>query len=298
MTDIAEDTTTRPLLPVGKLSYAMPSDPLPLRTAIRVIERLTGSRKLETLYHRWRVEKYAQGDAFWGSALDMLGVDLRLHGAPWPPKVAKDEPLIIIANHPYGLVDGVSAAALAERLGRPFKLLVHEALLRVPEPVPYLLPVDFRETREAMQRNMKLRKDTLAALARGETIVIFPAGGVSTAPKVLGAAEDLPWKRFTARLIREARATVLPVYFPGQNGFMFQAISRMSMRLRIAMFVGAARRHINKPLDIVVGDPLRYTDLEARVGDREALLDYLRAQVYGLADHMPERPANDAKVVS
>jgi putative hemolysin len=291
--DIAESNTARPLLPVGKLSYAMPTDPLPLRTAIRVIERLTGSRKLEKLYHRWRVEKYAQGEPFWESALDMLGVDLRVHGSPWPPNVAKDEPLIIIANHPYGIVDGVAAATLAERLGRPFKVLVHEALLRAPEPEPYLLPVDFGESREAMMKNMQLRKDTLRALANGETIVIFPAGGVSTAPKVLGPAEDLPWKRFTARLIREARATVLPVYFPGQNGFMFQAVSRMSMRLRIAMFVGAVKRHINRPLNIVAGEPLRYAVLEERAGDREALLDYLRAHVYGLADQLPRSPSND-----
>ncbi|NMM44610.1 glycerol acyltransferase [Rhodospirillaceae bacterium KN72] len=276
----------RPLLPVGKLSYVLPDDPLPLRAAVRVMERLSGSGKLEKLYRRWRVEKYARGAPFWESALEMLGVDLRLHGAPWPPAVAEDEPRIIIANHPFGLMDGVAAAALAERLGRPFKVMVHEALMRVPEPEPYLLPVDFSESREAMQKNLQLRKDTLAALARGETIVIFPAGGVSTAPKVLGPAEDLPWKRFTARLIREARATVLPLYFPGQNGLMFHAVSKISMRLRISMIVGAAKRHMNRPIDICIGDPIRYDELEALAGNRDALMDVLRAKVYGLSSTM------------
>lgn len=278
-----QQSVNRPLLPVGKLTYALPSDPLPLRAAVRAIERLTGSYRLERLYRRWRTEKYAKGAPFWDSALEMLGVELRLHGYAWPPNLRPDEPRIIIANHPYGLMDGVAAAALAERLGRPFKILVHEALLRVPEPEPYLLPVDFSETREALLKNMKLKRDTLAALARGETIVIFPAGGVSTAPKVLGAAEDLPWKRFAARLIRDAEATVLPLYFPGQNGFMFQAISRISMRLRISMIVGAVNRQLNRPLDICVGEPLRYDILQGMGQDRDSLMDALRNHVYGLA---------------
>ncbi|MDF1750767.1 MAG: 1-acyl-sn-glycerol-3-phosphate acyltransferase [Alphaproteobacteria bacterium] len=285
-TPILSQASSRPLQPCGELSYALPSDSRAMRAVIKVIERLTGSKRLQRLYHRWRVEKYAQGAPFWESALEMLGVDMRLHGAPWPPLVDSDEPRIIIANHPYGLMDGVAAAALAERLGRPFKVLVHDALLRVPEPHPYLLPVDFSETREAMQKNLQLRKDALAALAAGETIVIFPAGGVSAAPKVLGPAEDLPWKRFTARLIREARATVLPLYFCGQNGFMFQAISRISIRLRISLFIGAASRQINRPLDICVGEPLRYEDLQAMARDRDGLMDALRTHVYSLSNRL------------
>lgn len=283
MVDLAENQQLRPLLPVGELSYVQPSDPLPLRAVTRAVERLTGSRRLEKLYRRWRVEKYAQGAPFWDSALEMLGVELRLHGAGWPPDLAEDEPRIIIANHPYGIMDGVAAAALAERLGRPFKVLVHEALLRVPEPEPYLLPVDFSESREAVRNNLELRKNALKALADGETIVIFPAGGVSTAPKVLGPAEDLPWKRFAARLIREARATVLPLYFPGQNGFLFQAVSRVSMRLRISMIVGAARKRLNRPLDVCVGEPIRFEELEGAAGDRDVLMEVLRSRVYDLS---------------
>jgi len=254
-----------------------------MRTAIRVIERMTGSRKLEKLYRRWRVEKYATGAPFWASALEMLGVELRLHGGSWPPDLAENEPRIIIANHPFGVLDGVAAAALAEQLGRPFKVLVHEAFLRVPEPEPYLLPVDFTESREAIKKNLILKKRALKALADGETIVIFPAGGVSTAPKVLGEAEDLPWKRFAARLIHEAQATVLPLYFPGQNGFMFQAVSRLSMRLRISMMVGSAKDRMNQPLDICVGEPLRYEQLTAMGEDRDTLMDAIRTHVYSLS---------------
>lgn len=279
--------TARDLRPTGDLTYVQPDDPLPLRALMRLMERASGSRKIQKLYRRWRVEKYARGAPFWESALDILGMSLRLHGSPWPPKLSKDEPVILIANHPYGVTDGVAAAVLAERLGRPFKVLVNDAFLKVPEPEPYLLPVDFNETREALRKNLNSRKRALKAMAEGETIVIFPAGGVSTAPRVVGQAEELPWKRFTARLIKEAEATVLPVYFPGQHGLMFHAVSRLSMRLRVSLMVGSVRKHVNRPLDICVGDPIRFEALADIIDDRDATIDHLRETVQGLASCLP-----------
>lgn len=279
--------TARELRPIGNLTYVQPDDPLPIRAAMRLMERASGSHKIQKLYRRWRVEKYARGAPFWESALDTLGMSLRLHGATWPAKLSADEPRIIIANHPYGVTDGVAAAVLAERLGRPFKILVNDALLKVPEPEPYLLPVDFNETRAALRKNLESRKRALAAMADGETIVIFPAGGVSTAPKVVGQARELPWKRFTARLIKEAEATVLPVYFPGQHGLVFHAVSRLSMRLRVSLMVGSVRKHVNRPLDICIGEPIRFNQLADVIDDRDATIDYLRDHVQGLVSHLP-----------
>ena len=279
--------TARVLRPIGDLSYVQPDDPLPIRAAMRLVERASGSHKIRKLYRRWRVEKYARGAPFWESALDTLGMSLRIHGGTWPPKLAPDEPRIIIANHPYGVTDGVAAAVLAERLGHPFKVLVNDALLKVPEPEPYLLPVDFSETREALKNNFKTSKRALKAMAEGETIVIFPAGGVSTAPKVVGPAEELPWKRFTAKLIKESKATVLPVYFPGQHGVVFHAVSRVSDRLRVSLMVGSVRKHVNRPMDVCVGDPIRYEQLSGMIDDRDATIDYLKDHVQGLVEHLP-----------
>ena len=98
-----------------------------------------------------------------------------------------------------------------------------------------------------------MRRQAFAALKAGETIVIFPAGGVSTAPvkmaiKPIARAEDLPWKNFAYRLIRSANATVLPLYFEGQNGAMFHIASKVSMAWRIALLLGEFNKRRGQPI--------------------------------------------------
>ena len=87
---------------------------------------------------------------------------------------------------------------LAERLGRPFRVMIHKDLLKVREMEPYSLPIDFSETREALKNNLATRHEALRLLKAGTVIVVFPAGGVATAPKGFGKALDLPWKMFPA----------------------------------------------------------------------------------------------------
>ena len=55
------------------------------------------------------------------------------------------------------LLDGIAICALAEKLGRPFKILAHSQLMRVPELIPYFLPIDFNETEEAVHNNIEAR---------------------------------------------------------------------------------------------------------------------------------------------
>jgi hypothetical protein len=90
------------------------------------------------------------------------------------------------------------------RLGRPFRVLINNDLMKIPEIAPFALPISFDETREAMAINMATRQQAVELLKAGVTIVVFPAGGVATAPKGFGRAVDLPWKMFPARLVQAA----------------------------------------------------------------------------------------------
>jgi putative hemolysin len=228
--------------------------------------------------------------SLWSSALYWLGVSLEVKGEPWPPPVQRQQRLVVIANHPYGLLDGIAICALAERLGRPFKILAHSQLMRVPELIPYFLPIDFNETDEAVRNNIEARRRALDALGAGETIVIFPAGGVSTAPLKLplrrfARADDLPWKNFAYRLIRSAEATVLPLYFVGQNGPMFHAASRVSLAWRIALLVGELNKRRGKPLKVRIGRPIPWAELSGIPSAADAVRE-LRRRVYALGDDM------------
>lgn len=266
-----------------ELTYASPGDPWLKRSIIRTMEWLSGRGYFVPLYERWR-EQYVEAGAprIIGPMLELIRVPMQIEGE-WPPALEPGVPLVIVANHPFGIVDGIGALALAEDLGRPFRVLINKDLLKVPEIRPYSLPVDFTETREAQAANIRMRKEALELLKAGTTIVVFPAGGVSTSPTPWGRAVDLPWKTFTARLITEAGAQVLPVYFKGQCGPFFHAASWVSLTLRLSLIIRELRNYVGKPLRMRVGRLIPSAELAGRK-DRIALMQDLFERVHALSD--------------
>ncbi len=244
-----------------ELTYAQETDPAFKRFVIQTIETLSGRNYFVPLYETWRSDIIPSGGPIIAPMLDLIGVSLQVSQGAIVERKSDDPPLVIVANHPYGILDGIAALTLAEQLGRPFKVLINKDLLKVPEIRPYALSVDFNETREAQAANIKMRKEALALLERGYTIVVFPAGGVATARKLFGAAEELPWKTFTARMIQSAKASVLPVYFEGQNGWLFHLASRVSMTLRLSMLIAEFRRVVGSTLKARVGGVVAFDEL-------------------------------------
>src|SRR5690606_4554408 len=118
-------------------------------------------------------------------------------------------------------------------------------------------------------------------LMEGTTIIVFPAGGVATAPNPFGRAQELPWKTFAARLVQLAQAAVLPVYFEGQNSALFHAVSRISLTLRLSLLVSEFRHFSGKPHTVRVGTVTPFKELKSR-DDRKALIDELYVMVQRL----------------
>ena len=188
---------------------------------------------------------------------------------------------------PLALATALRRLALAEQLGRPFRVLINNDLLKVPEIRPYALPVCFDETKEAMTMNMATRHEAVRLLKQGVTIVVFPAGGVATAPKGFGRAEDLPWKIFPAKLVQQAKASVIPVYFGGQNGRFFHLASKVSMTLRISLLIREFRRLSGKAIEVRIGRVIRWEELKP-FEDRKRLLEYLYDAVFSLEPRRAE----------
>lgn len=199
----------------------------------------------------------------------------------WPPENVPDTPLVLIANHPYGIGDGIAFLSLAEQLGRPFRVIINNDLMRVPEIVPYSLPISFDETKEAVALNLKTRQEAVQLLKQGVTIVIFPSGGVATAPKIVGQAQDLPWKMFVARMVQAAQASVIPVYFEGQNGRLFHFVSQFSMTLRTSLLIREFQRLCGRPIQAHIGELMSWSEL-SQLADRKALLQHLFEAVFTL----------------
>lgn len=287
-----------------ELSYANSGQPALTRWFIRTVERLSGRDRFAELYDFWRRTVAPTGEHVFGRMLNLI--DVRVNGAEqWPPAVLPNAPLVIVANHPFGIGDGIAVLSLAEKLGRPFRVMIHKDLLRVREMEPYSLPVDFSDTKEALKNNMAVRHEAVRLLKEGVVIVVFPAGGVSTAPRGIGRARDLPWKMFPARLVQDAKACVIPMHFSGQNGRLFhlvsapmnlaerngrlaRAVGKASITLRISLLIGEFARLAGKSIDVSIGAPLGWEELEP-LRDRKELLGRLHCGVFDLAPAMPIR---------
>ena len=215
--------------------------------------------------------------------LGLVGSHMDINSPIWPELPKHDQPLVMIANHPFGIGDGICILSLAEQLKRPFKVLIHRDLLKVPEIRQYSLPIDFSETRDAVRFNLQTRNEALQLIRQGVTIVIFPAGGVATAENPFGRAEELPWKMFAARLVQSARASVLPVYFEGQNSWLFHAASHFSETLRLSLLVSEFRHFAGNSVKVNIGRITPFHDI-AFHDNRNLLIRELYNMVHRLGD--------------
>ncbi|MEB2843505.1 glycerol acyltransferase [Rhizobiales bacterium RZME27] len=263
-----------------ELSYANERDTRLKRWIIRSIEGMSGRNRYARLYDIWRSDIVGKSDRVFGKMLDLIDVGMDVAGE-WPPRNLPEGPLVILANHPFGIGDGIASLALAEQLGRPFRVMINNELLKVPEMAPYSLPVSFEETREALAQNMAMRHEALKLLKEGVTIIIFPAGGVATARRGFGRAEDLPWKMFPAKLIQSAKANVLPIYFEGQNGPLFHFASKISLVLRLSLLIREFKRLSGTTIRARIGSVIAYEEMAATT-DRKLLLAKLYDAVFAM----------------
>lgn len=267
------------------LSYAVPGQTRRQRAFIKAIESISGHARLHRLYSRYCVERDSpryRHETFFDSAIRLLNVDVR-YDQEMLDKVPSDKPVLFIANHPFGVIDGIILTWLALKARPDVKVVTINALNRAPEVRPYCLPVDFSGTPEGNATTIATRRAAANALSQGGAIAIFPAGGVATkTPPFLSPARDLPWIGFTARLVSASNTWVVPIHFSGQNSLLFHVASRFGQTLRSSMFCHETVRKIGKSIDVSIGAPIPPEELSG-LGDRAALVAELRRRTFALA---------------
>ncbi|WP_341198168.1 lysophospholipid acyltransferase family protein [Hyphomonas chukchiensis] len=264
-----------------ELSYASYFDDPLKRRLIRTVERMSGQPKIKQLYEHYR-DHLAHDVPFFEAAMRLLDLDVQF-SASRLAEIPRTGPLVIVANHPFGVLDGLVICWLVSLRRMDFKVLTNSALDGVPEARPYILPVDFSGTKEALAANVAMRKEALDHVKAGGCVIVFPGGGVATTPRPFDrTAVDDEWKPFTAKLISHSGAHVTPVYFEGQNSRLFQLASHFSLELRLALVFREVKRRMGTALPVVIGETLT-PDALKDAGKRKGLMEFLRAQTYGLA---------------
>lgn len=264
-----------------EISYAHSAETKAGRAVIRTVENLTGRLSLIRKAKGYEKE-VAEGRDFWRVMVERYKLELDVTGGALS-NIPKDGPVIVISNHPYGILDGLMLGHIMSEARGDFRILAHEVFKRAEELDRIILPVSFDETKDAVRLNLNTRKTALDFLKDGGAIGVFPGGTVSTALRPFGAPLDPGWRTFTAKLIARSGAAVVPIFFEGHNSRFFQVASHVHVTLRMALLVNEFRKRVGNKVRVVVGDPVSRQDIEKRSGDPRALMDFLRAETYALS---------------
>ncbi len=270
------------------ISYASSAATGVGRTLIRLMENATGRIGLIR-----RAEGYdadvAAGRDFWAVMAERYGLSLDVvRGAL--TDIPAEGPLIVVANHPYGILDGLMLGHMLSVTRGDFRILAHRVFKKAEDIDRVILPISFEESKDAVALNLETRKEALRYLSEGGCIGIFPGGTVSTAAKPLGRPMDPNWRAFTAKMVAKSGATVVPVYFDGANSRLFQLASHLHSTLRMGLLIREFRARVGTPVRVAIGEPIGPERLAEFRGDPKKLMDFLRAETYSLS----QKPLADA----
>ena len=264
-----------------EISYANSAQSKPGRALFRVMENATGRLRLIKRAAGYEHE-VARGRDFWEVMVERYGLSLDVVGGSLD-NIPKTGPLIVVSNHPYGILDGLIMGYILSSVRGDFRIMAHQVFRKSEEMNRIILPISFDETKEAQRLNLATRKQALEYLADGGAMGIFPGGTVSTALDRKSPAMDPRWRSFTAKMVSRSQATVVPIYFDGANSKLFQTASRLHYTLRMALLIKEFKARVDAPVRVCIGKPLPTEDIASHSKDPRAMMDYLRAETYALS---------------
>ncbi|WP_245990334.1 lysophospholipid acyltransferase family protein [Tabrizicola piscis] len=278
---LAPVAPAEPVYDMRRLSYAGTfKNPFKAGT-IRTIEWVTAKVQLLRLIRSFEKSGAPHGAPFWPKAIRHMGIRIDT-----PPeeiaRIPATGPLVVVANHPSGLVDGMVMAEMINRVRSDFKILTRSLLTGIPEVEEFMIPVPFPHEDNARELGLKMRDDTMKHLKAGGVIIVFPAGKVAMSPGWWGKAVEAEWNVFTHKIVKSSGATILPIYFPGQNSRAFQIANQVSDTIRQGLLLYEIKRSLFKPQRPVIGHPIPAEELKKWEGNPRGFLAWLREHTLAL----------------
>ncbi|KZY37456.1 acyltransferase [Roseovarius sp. HI0049] len=266
------------------LTYANSFDSPGTAFTIRAIEWFTGKLTIIKMIREFEKRGAPTGQPFWRAALDTMGIPLETPQSEID-NIPPDGPVVVVANHPHGLVDGMILADLIGRRRTDYKILTRALLTGIDEvAASYMIPVPFPHEPDAQRKSVEMRANAMAHLKEGGLISVFPSGVVASSDTMFGPVIEREWNVFTAQMIRRSGATVVPIFFPGSNSRVYQAANRISATLRQSFLLHEVVKSCNHPQRPVVGKPIDAEQMKMLHSDPRGFMAWLRDHTLKLGE--------------
>ncbi len=289
--------TAKPFkIPVGK---SHPLRDTVLRASRPIVERALRFPAMNAIYEEiqsWEND----GRHFSDKTLTALGITVDTIDEQLD-RVPKEGPVVVIANHPFGGIEGLILCSLLRGVRPDSKLMANLLLSMIPDLRDSFFFVDPFESRSAIGRNIGPTRQAMKWVRDGHLMGAFPAGEVSHLKLRKRAVVDPDWNPTVARIVQKTGATVVPIFFDGHNSRLFQVAGLIHPRLRTAMLPTEMLRKRNATVTVRIGSPIPPKRL-ARFDDPNNLNDYLRVRTYllkpeGKRDTAPENLTDAVPVI-
>ena len=269
------------------LTYANSFDTPVVAAIIRTIEMFTGKITILRMIKAFEKRGAPTGQPFWRAALGTMGIDL-LTPEDELANIPLEGPVVVVANHPHGLVDGMILADLIGRRRTDYKILTRALLTGIDKvAASYMISVPFPHEPDTQRKSVEMRAKAMAHLKEGGLISVFPSGVVASSDTMFGPAIEREWNVFTAQMIRRSGAAIVPIYFPGGNSRWYQMANQISPTLRQSLLLHEVVHSCNRPQKPVVGPPITDAQMQMLQSDPRGFMAWLREHTLSLR-HAPQ----------
>jgi len=241
------------------------------------LQKATRINVLKQWYDDWLLDnggQHGEAEAFIDYTLDRLNVSANVFNEYLFDSAPKEGPLVIVANHPFGGLEGMLLTKILLEVRPDLKVLTNEMLKVFPEFNDIFIGVDVLNQRKQRENSRGIR-EVAKHLSGGGALLVFPAGTVSRLKLPSFTIFDAPWAPMITRLARKYKASILPVFVEGRNSYPFYLSGYLHKRLRTMLLPRAMLNKTGASIPLHIGEIIPAADM-SRLSDDAIATEYIR----------------------
>ncbi len=242
----------------------------------KIFNKISKVDEIKSLY-KINYEDLKESSNFWKKTLDILNIDYYAENITNIPKTGS---AIVVANHPFGLLDGLIICSIICDIRKDYKILINEEVSQIDQIREYLLPIKFSSVTADIKKNIITKKKAIEHLNSNGILITFPSGEVATSSLIFNEANEREWKPLIGSIINKTKADIVPVRFFGKNSLFFHTIGFINNRLRRVLFIRELFNKKNKKFNLSIGK--RITLLQKEKLSNRQIVEKLRSIVLNI----------------